>query len=84
VPERIALAAALSNAAEHRIPTVLIGDVTNQLIDDDALAHTCATKDANLASPGKGREQVDGLDARLIDFNVHGLFCEWRGGAVDG
>jgi hypothetical protein len=44
---------------------VLGGDPVDHLQDDDGLAHTGATEEADLPASNVGCEQVDHLDARL-------------------
>ena len=65
VPEVVALAGALADAGEHREAAVLLGDVVDQLHDEDGLADAGAAEEADLAALRVGREQVDDLDAGL-------------------
>ena len=44
---------------------MLLGDVADQLLDDDRLADAGAAEDADLAAFAEGRDQVDDLDARF-------------------
>ena len=67
-PEVVALARALADAAEHRQAAVLRGDVVDQLLDDDGLAHAGAAEQADLAALDVRGEQVDDLDAGLEDL----------------
>ena len=64
-PEVVALARALAHAAERRQAAVLLGEVVDQLLDEDGLADAGAAEQADLAALGVGREQVDDLDAGL-------------------
>ena len=41
---------ALADAGEHRVAGVLLGDVADQLLDDDRLADAGAAEDADLAA----------------------------------
>ena len=49
----VALAGALADAGEDRVAAVLRGDVADQLLDDDRLAHAGAAEDARLAALGE-------------------------------
>jgi hypothetical protein len=62
---------------------VLLGDVVDQLQDDNGLADASAAERAHLASLEEGADQVDHLDARLQDFARGRLLDEGRGRAVD-
>ena len=64
----VAFAGALADAGEHGIATVLLGDVADELLDDDRLAHAGAAEDADLAALGKRSDQVDDLEAGLEDL----------------
>ena len=76
VPQVVAFAAALSHATENRIAAMLVGDIADQLVDDHRLADACAAKDAHLAAAGKGRDQVQRLEARLKDLDLGGLLAK--------
>ena len=80
----VALAGALADAGEHGVAAVLLGDVADELLDDDGLAHAGAAEDADLAALGEGADQVDDLDARLEHLGRGGLVLEGGRGAVDG
>ncbi len=64
-PEIVALAGTLADAGKDRVAAVVLGDVVDQLHDDDRLAHTGAAKQADLAALQKGLDQIDDLDAGL-------------------
>jgi hypothetical protein len=57
---------------------VLLGDVVDQLLDDDRLADTGATEDPDLATLLEGADQVDDLQAGLEDLDVGRLLVERR------
>ena len=82
-PEVVALTGPLAHAAEHGVAAVLLGDVVDQLHDDDGLAHAGAAEQAGLAALGVGGEQVDDLDAGLEDLGVGGQPLELRRRGVD-
>ena len=81
--EIVALAGALTHAAEHRVATVLLGDRVDELHDDDRLADAGATEQTDLSTLGVGREEIDDLDAGLEDLAGAGLLLERRRLAVD-
>ena len=68
--EVVALAGALADAGEDRIAAMRLGDVVDQLLDDDRLADAGAAEEADLAAAGVGREQVDDLDAGDQDLRL--------------
>jgi hypothetical protein len=65
VEQVVALTGALADACEHGVATVLLGDVADQLLDDDGLAHAGAAEEADLAALGERADEVDDLDAGL-------------------
>ena len=82
-PEIVALAGALADAGEHAVTVVLHGDVVDQLLDQDGLAHAGAAEEADLAAPGVGLQQVDDLDAGLEDLDGGADLVKAGGLAVD-
>ena len=82
--EVVALARPLANACEHGKPFVLLGNVVDELHDEDRLADACAAEEADLAATRVGLNQVDNLDAGLEHLDVRGqLVVAWWVG-VDG
>ena len=63
VVEVVALARALADAGEHRHAAVELGDVVDQLHDDDRLADAGAAERADLAALQERADQIDDLDA---------------------
>ena len=61
-----------------------LGDVVDQLHDDDGLADAGAAEQPDLAALGVGGEQVDHLDAGLQNLRLRRLLDEGRRLAVDG
>jgi peptide chain release factor 1 len=98
VPQVVTLSGTLADTAEHRHAAVLLRDVVDELHDEDGLAHTSTTEEANLATTSVGSEEVHDLNAGLEGLNVHVLVDEqgWlsvnrgvrlhdhRAGLVDG
>ena len=70
VVEVAALAGALADAGEHREAAVLLGDVVDELEDEDGLADAGAAEEADLAAAAVGGEQVDDLDAGLEHLDL--------------
>ena len=83
VDEVVALAAALADAGEDRHAGVLLGDVPDQLLDDDRLADAGTTEDADLAALLERADQVDDLEPGLEDLDLGRLLVEGRRVAVD-
>ena len=81
--EVVALAAALADAGEHGVAGVLLGDVPDQLLDDDRLADAGAAEDADLAALLERADQVDDLEAGLEDLDLGRVLVERGGAAVD-
>ena len=81
--EVVAFARALADAGEHREAAVLLGDVVDQLEDENGLADAGAAEEAGLAALGVRLEQVDDLDAGLEHLDAGGLLVERRRLAVD-
>ena len=82
-PEVIALTGALTDAHECRQAAVLLGEVVDQLLDDDRLADTGAAEQADLAALRIRREQVDDLDPGLEHLGRRSERLEGRGVAMD-
>ena len=76
--EVVALAGALADAGEHGVAGVLLGDVADQLLDDDRLADAGAAEDADLAALLERADQVDDLEAGLEDLDLGRLLVERR------
>ena len=83
VEQVVAFARPLAHAGEHGVAAVLLGDVADELLDDDRLAHAGAAEDADLAALGERRDQVDDLDAGLEDLGRRGQLLERGRGTVD-
>ncbi len=74
----VALARALAHAGEDGDAGVLLGDVADQLLDDDGLADAGAAEDADLAALLERADEVDDLEAGLEDLDLGGLLVERR------
>ncbi len=82
-PQVVALTRALADAAERRQAAVLLGEVVDQLLDQDGLADARATEQPDLAALGVRGEQVDDLDARLEHLRCRRQILDARGVLVD-
>ena len=69
--------------AKQRHAAVRLGDVVDELHDEDGLADAGAAEEANLAALAVGGEKVDDLDARLEDLDLRRLLDEARRRPVD-
>ena len=83
VDEVVALARALADAREDRVPAVLCRDVVDELGDDDRLADARPAEDPDLAALRERGDEIDDLDARLEHLGGSRLVVERRGGAMD-
>ena len=61
-----------------------LGDVVDQLHDDDRLAHARAAERANLAALEERADEIDHLDAGGEHFLRGGLLGQRRGRSVNG
>ena len=83
VVEVVALARPLADAGEHRDAAVELGDVVDQLHDDDGLADAGAAERADLAALQERADQVDDLDAGGQHLRRRRLIDERRRRAVN-
>ena len=81
--EVVALARPLADAGEDGDAAVLLGDVVDQLLDQDGLADAGAAEEADLAALHVGSDQVDDLEAGLEDLDRRREVAERRRVAVD-
>ena len=63
---------------------MLVGDVADQLLDDDGLAHAGASEEAHLPALGVRLEQVHDLDAGLQHLGLGLLLMQSRRRAMNG
>ena len=64
-PEVVAFARTLADAGKHGVAAVLLGDVVDQLHDDDGLADAGATEQSDLAALQERLDEIDDLHAGL-------------------
>lgn len=80
----ITLTSTLTDASEDGVTTMSLGDVVDELLDEDSLADTSTTEQANLSTTGVRGEQVDNLDTSNENLSGGGLVNELGGVGVDG
>ena len=81
--EVVTLAGTLADTSEERVTAVSLGDVVDELHDDDGLADAGAAEGAHLATLGEGADQIDDLDSGLEHLGLGVLRDERRSAAVD-
>ena len=74
----VTLTGTLADTGEDRVTTVGLGDVVDELLNQDSLADTGTAEETNLASTGVRGEQVDDLDTGLEDLG-RGRLVDVRG-----
>ncbi len=84
VVEIVALAGTLADTGEHRVASVSLGDVVDQLHDKHSLADAGTSEEADLASLGVGGQQVDNLDACDQDLLLDAHLLELGSLGVNG
>src|SRR5690606_18549783 len=70
-------------ASEHRVTTVRLGDVVDQFLDQNGLAHAGAAEQADLTATSVWSDQVNDLDAGDENFAFRVLLDESRRILVD-
>ena len=63
---------------------MLLGEVIDELLDDNGLANACAAEQAGLTALDEGLDKVDGLDAGLEDLGLRDEAVVFGSGAMDG
>ena len=84
VIEIIALASALSHTGKHRIAAMRLGNIVDQLHENDGLADAGAAEQADLAAPGVGSEQIDDFHPGNENLGFCRLFDIGRRVLVNG
>ena len=79
----IAFTGAFTNAGKYRNTAVLLGNVIDQLHDNDRLADACAAKQADFTALGIRGDQVNDLDAGLKDLGCGFLLLIRGRGTMD-
>jgi hypothetical protein len=84
VVEIVAFTGPLTHACKDGEAAVLLGDVVDQLENDDGLADACTTEGADFTALGEGTDQIDNLDAGLEDRRAGVLIDQRRCGTMIG
>ena len=74
----------LTNTSENRNATVVLSNTLNHFLNQNGLAHACATEEADLATLNIWGEQIDNLDARFEHLRTGLKLVECRRLAVNG
>jgi hypothetical protein len=80
----VTLTGTLADTSEDGVTTVGLGDVVDQLLDEDGLADTGTSEETNLSTTGVRGQQVDDLDTGNQNFCGSRLLGEGGGISVDG
>jgi peptide chain release factor 1 len=65
VPEVVTFTGTLTDAAENRVATVSLGDIVDELHDNDGLTNARSTEEADLSTLNVRGEEVDDLNTGL-------------------
>jgi hypothetical protein len=84
VVQIVALTGTLADTSEDGVTTVGLGDVVDELLNEDSLADTGTTEETDLATTSIGGEEIDDLDTRDENLGGGGLLSEGRGLGVNG
>src|SRR5262249_23277776 len=84
VIEVVALARALAHTSKNGIAAVSLGDIIDELHDDDRLADPGTAEEPDLAALGVGRKQIDDLDTGDRNLRLGRLFGVRGCRLVDG
>lgn len=84
VVQVVTLTGTLTDTGEDRVTTVGLGNVVDELLNQDSLADTGTTEETNLSTTSVGGEEVDDLDTGLENLSLGRLLDETGGLGVDG
>ena len=84
VVQIVTLTGALADTGENGVTTVGLGDVVDELLDEDGLADAGASEETDLSTTSVGGEEVDDLDTGDQNLTLGGLLDELGGLGVDG
>jgi hypothetical protein len=73
----VTLTSTLTDTGEDRVTTVSLGDVVNQLLNEDSLADTSTSEKTNLSSTSIWGEKIDDLDTSDENLGSGRLLSEW-------
>jgi len=78
------LTSTLADTGENGVTTVGLGDVVDQLLNEDGFADTSTTEKTNLSTTGVRSEKIHDLDTSNQNLGRGGLISERRGVSVNG
>jgi hypothetical protein len=73
----------LADTSEDGVTTVSLGNVVDQLLNEDSLSDTGSSEETNLSTTGVWGEQVDDLDTSHQDLGSSRLVSEGRSISVN-
>jgi len=77
VVEIVTLTGTLTDTAENGETTVSLGNVVDQLLNEDSLSDTGTSEKSNLTTTGVWSEEIDDLDTGDENLSSGGLLSEW-------
>jgi hypothetical protein len=80
----VTLTSTLSDSSEHRISSMVHGNVVNEFHDNDGLSDSSTSEEANLSSLGIRSEEIDNLDSGHENLLTFSLLSESGSGPVEG
>jgi hypothetical protein len=83
VVQIVTLTGTLTDTGEDGVTTVGLGDVVDELLDEDSLADTSATEQTNLTTTSVRSEKIDDLDTSLQNLSGGRLLGESGGLSVN-
>lgn len=83
VVQIVTLTGTLADTGEDGVTTVSLGDVVDQLLDEDGLADTGTTEQTNLSTTSVGSQEIDDLDTGDQNLSSGRLLGEFGSLGVD-
>ena len=84
VVQIVTLTGTLADTSEDGVTTVSLGDVVDQLLNEDSLSDTGTTEETDLSTTSVGGKEIDDLDTSDENLGSGGLVDELWGVGVDG
>ena len=79
----VTLTGTLSHAGKDRVAAVFVGNIADQLHNEDGLAHTCTAEKTNFSAPGVGCKEVYNLNPGFQHSAGRLYFIDLRRGAMN-
>ena len=83
VVQIVTLTGTLTDTGEDGVTTVSLGNVVDELLNEDGLADTSTTEETNLSTTSVGGEEIDDLDTSDENLGSGGLLNELGSLGVD-